>query len=139
MSQKLRVLFVCIANDARSPMAEAILRHLEHDHFEAFSAGITPTQIDPRALETLEHAGISTEGLHSKAIEEFQDHEFDYLVDLCDKASNEEQVLPRSAQVLVWNFADPTTSDQHDPFRHTFQELSDRVRMFTLVKNREIE
>lgn len=136
MSDKLRVLFVCVANDARSPMAEALLRHLESEHFEAHSAGTQATQLDPRTVSTLEHAGVSTEGLRSKSIDEFAGQHFDYLIDLCDKSSDEAWLLPMSKEVLVWNFADPCTSEQADAFRHTFQEISERVRMFTLVKNK---
>ncbi|MGY4531993.1 protein-tyrosine-phosphatase [Pseudomonas sp. TE3786] len=136
MTDKLRVLFVCVANDARSPMAEALLRHLESEHFEAQSAGTRPRPLDPRAIETLEHAGVSAAGLRSKSIAEFAGQHFDYLIDLCDKSSEEEQLLPTSGEALVWNFADPGSSDQADAFRHTFQQISDRVRMFTLVKNR---
>lgn len=137
MTEKRRVLFVCVANDARSPMAEALLRHTDGQHFEAFSAGIHPTAIDPRARSVLEHAGISTEGLRSKSIDEFRGQHFDYLIDLCDKTTDEGDELPSSREVLVWNFADPATSDQHEPFRHTLQEISERLKLFEMVKNRD--
>lgn len=61
MSEKLQVLFVCVANDSRSPMAEASLRLIDSEHFDAHSAGIQPSAIDPRAIEALEHAGIPAE------------------------------------------------------------------------------
>lgn len=136
MTEKRRVLFVCIANDARSPMAEALLRHTDGEHFEAYSAGIRPTAIDPRARGVLEHAGISAEGLRSKSIDEFAGQHFDYLIDLCDKSGDEGDELPASSEVIVWNFVDPVSSAQHDPFRHTLQELSDRLKLFEMVKNR---
>lgn len=137
MTEKRRVLFVCVANDARSPMAEALLRHTDGEHFEAFSAGIHPTAIDPRARSVLEHAGISAEGLRSKSIDEFRGQHFDYLIDLCDKSTDEGDELPASSEVLVWNFVDPAHSEQHDPFRHTLQEISDRLKLFEMVKNRD--
>ncbi|CAD5108637.1 arsenate reductase ArsC [Zestomonas carbonaria] len=136
MTDKLRVLFVCIANDVRSPMAEALLRHADNEHFDAQSAGIRPTALDPRTLEALEHAGVSTDGLRSKSIDEFAGQHFDYLIDLCDKSSDEAELLPHSKEVLVWNFADPAASDRPDAFRHTLQELHERIKMFTVVKNR---
>lgn len=136
MSDKLRVLFVCVANNARSPMAEALLRHLDSEHFEAHSGGIRPEQIDPRAVAALERTGVSAAGLRSKSIDEFSGQHFDYLIDLCDKSSDETQQLPSSENVLVWNFADPCTNAQPDAFRHTCQEINERVRMFSLVKNR---
>ncbi len=60
---KRRVLFVCTANSARSLMAEALLRDMAGDRFEVASAGTEPTRPHPMALQVLEEAGISTEGL----------------------------------------------------------------------------
>ncbi|MNO57461.1 Protein ArsC [compost metagenome] len=137
MADKLKVLFVCIANDARSPMAEALLRHTDDQHFEAYSAGVQPTAVDPRAIDVLEHAGIPVVGLRSKSLDEFSGQHFDYLIDLCDKSSSEEQLLPGSAEVLVWNFADPAASTQPEAFRHAMQEIHERVKMFVMVKTRD--
>ena len=69
--------------------------------------------------------------------DEFRGQHFDYLIDLCDKTTDEGDELPSSREVLVWNFADPATSDQHDPFRHTLQEISERLKLFEMVKNRD--
>ena len=95
MDDRLRVLFVCIANDARSLIAEAVLRHADPEHFEAFSAGVRPISVDPRTLAILEHAGISVAGLRSKPLEEFAGMPFDYLIDLCDKGTDELSDLPQ--------------------------------------------
>lgn len=136
MDDKSRVLFVCVGNNSRSPMAEALLRHTDSAHFEAVSAGIEPEDLDPRALDALAHAGIPTEGLYSKSIDEFAGQSFDYLIDLCEKSTQEEQQLPYSAEVLVWNTPNPAESDRPESFRLTMQELHERIRMFTTVKNR---
>ncbi|VFT03895.1 protein-tyrosine-phosphatase [Pseudomonas aeruginosa] len=108
MTDRLRVLFVCIANDARSLIAEAILRHTDGEHFAAFSAGVRPAGVDPRTLSVLEHAGIPTQGLSSKPLETFAGESFDYLIDLCDKDTDELAQLPHSAQTLAWSCSDPT-------------------------------
>lgn len=136
MSEKKRVLFICMGNDVRSPMAEALLRDMDSEHFEAFSAGIAPCGIDPRTSQALEHAGVSAAGLRSKSIEEFSGQHFDYLIDLCDKANHEEQRLPRSEEALLWNFANPATSERPEAFRQTLQEIHERLMMFDMVKNR---
>jgi ArsR family transcriptional regulator len=44
--------------------------------------------------------------------------------------------LPTSGEALVWNFVDPATSEQPDPFRHTFREIHERVRMFAMRKSK---
>jgi protein-tyrosine-phosphatase len=136
MTSKPRVLFLCTANAARSQLAQALLRHTDSEHFEAFSAGTVPTQVDPRTFDALSHLGVSTEGLRSKSIDEFRDEHFDYVIMLCDKAAEECMSFPRSGEVLAWNFEDPITSTKPDAFRHTLHEIHERIKMFVLVKNK---
>lgn len=136
MTSKARVLFVCTANAARSQLAQALLRHTDSEHFEAFSAGTAPTQVDPHTFEALSHIGVSTEGLRSKSIDEFRDERFDYVITLCDKAAAECLSLPRTGEALAWSFEDPVTSTKPDAFRHTLHEIHERIKMFVLVKNK---
>ncbi len=104
MTRKARVLFVCTANAARSQLAQALLRHTDSEHFEAFSAGTTPTQVDPRTFEALSHIGVSTEGLRSKSIDEFGGERFDYVITLCDKAAAQCLSLPGAGGVIGLEF-----------------------------------
>lgn len=137
MADKFRVLFVCARNDVRSLFAEALLRHTDSSHFEAFSAGLDPIGVDPRTLESFEHIGIETSGLRSKSIDEFEGQQFHYVITLCDKSSEETSRMPTSGEVIVWSFEDPTTSERHEPFRHELQEIHDRIKMFVTVKTRQ--
>jgi protein-tyrosine-phosphatase len=137
MADKFRVLFVCAKNDVRSLMAEALLRHTDSVHFEAFSAGLDASEIDSRTLESLDHIGVDRTGVRSKAIDEFEGQPFDYVVTLCDKSSEEASRMPSSGEVIVWSFEDPTTSERHEPFRHALQEIHDRIKMFVTVKTRQ--
>ncbi len=137
MTDKSCVLFVCARNDVRSVLAEALLRHTDSTHFEAFSGGLEPGEVDPRTLESLEHIGIDTRGLRSKSIDEFEGQEFHYVITLCDKSSEEASRMPTSGEVIVWSFEDPTTSERHEPFRHALQEIHDRIKMFVTVKTRQ--
>ena len=136
MISKARVLFVCTASAARSQLAQALLRHTDSEHFEAFSAGTTPTQVDPRTFEALSHIGVSTEGLRSKSIEELRGERFDYVITLCDKAAAECLSLTGAGEALAWSFEDPVTSVKPDAFRHTLHEIHERIKMFVLVKNK---
>lgn len=137
MNEKLRVVFVCAKNDARSLIAEALLRHTDNEHFEAFSAGLVASEVDSRTLESLDHIGVDATGLRSKAIEEFEGQEFHYVITLCNKTSEEASRMPSSGEVIVWSFEDPVTSERHEPFRHALQEIHDRVKMFVTVKTRQ--
>lgn len=136
MTDKIRVLFVCTANAARSQFAEALLRHTDSEHFEAFSAGTQPGVVDPRTYAALDHLAIDTSGLHSKSIEEFTGERFDYVITLCDKAAQECPTLPGVGEALAWNSEDPVTSSRHDAFRHTLHEIHERIKMFVLVKTK---
>jgi len=117
-------------------LAQALLRHTDSEHFEAFSAGTTPTQVDPRTFEALSHIGVSSEGLRSKSIDEFRGERFDYVITLCDKAAAECLSLPGAGEALAWSFEDPVTSTKPDAFRHTLHEIHERIKMFVLVKNK---
>lgn len=136
MSEKFRVLFVCAKNDVLSLLAEALLRHTDSAHFAVFSAGLTASEIDQRTMEALEHIGVDASGLRSKSIDEFQGQEFDYVITLCDKSSEEASRMPSTDEVMTWNFEDPTTSEKHEPFRHALQEIHDRIKMFVTVTTR---
>lgn len=132
MSLKPRVLFVCTANAARSQIAEALLRSIRPE-YEVFSAGTEPTGVDPKALEALRKADISTIGLHSKPIERFRDQYFDYVIALCSKAGKECQTLSNAGEFLAWDFEDPQTSGRTGAYAKTLEEIRTRLNMFLLV------
>ncbi len=60
--KKTKVLFLCTGNSARSQMAEAYLRHFAGDLYEAHSAGLQPTVINPYTIRVMDEAGVSLEG-----------------------------------------------------------------------------
>ncbi len=64
MSTRLRVLFVCVHNSARSQMAEAFLNHIGKDRFEAESAGLEPTEINPLVIEAMREVSIASHATH---------------------------------------------------------------------------
>lgn len=130
---KRRVLFICTANSARSLMAEALLRHMAGDQFEVVSAGTQPEEPNPLALQLLEEVGIATETLRSKALEDFKDQPWDYVITLCEKASRECVAFKEGAQQIAWDFPDPATSNRHATFALTLKELKERIGLFTLV------
>jgi protein-tyrosine-phosphatase len=136
MAYQTRVLFVCVANAARSQLAEALLRHTDPENFVAFSAGTAPGEVDPRTLEALRSLGVDSRGLRSKSIDEFRFDEFEYIISLCDKSAAECQNLPFEGEKLAWNFEDPVSSTKPDAFRHCLHEIHERIKMFVLVKTK---
>jgi arsenate reductase len=132
------VLFVCSGNSARSQMAEAILRQKGGGDFAAFSAGVEPRGINPLTLRVLGEAAVSAEGLRSKSINEMLDHEFDYVVTVCDRARESCPVFPGAQESLHWGFDDPAEAvgsedERLAVFRRVMGEISRRIDTFILA------
>ena len=68
---KKKVLFLCTHNSARSQMAEGLLRAMHGDRYEAYSAGVVTTSVDPRALRAMLEIGIDISAQRSKSSQEF--------------------------------------------------------------------
>jgi len=80
---KLKVLFLCEHNSARSQMAEGLLRQVYGDKYDVFSAGSNPTQVNPFAIKVMAEIGIDISKQYSKGIEEFRNKEIDLVVSVC--------------------------------------------------------
>jgi len=69
--KRTRVLFVCVGNSCRSPMAEALARHSASDVIEATSAGISPLgHVADLTRKILLEKGVNATGLESKGVRE---------------------------------------------------------------------
>lgn len=141
----LNVLFLCTHNSARSILSEALLNHLDRRaatrRFQAWSAGSSPRpgqRPHPLALEVLQSAGISTEGLRSKSWDEFAAPgapRMDLIITVCDNAAGEVcPVWPGHPATAHWGYADPSAGDAPDEikreaFRHTLHEIGQRLEL----------
>jgi arsenate reductase (thioredoxin) len=130
----IKVLFLCTGNSARSQMAEAFLRKFGVTEFEAFSAGVTPTGINPLTVRVMEEIGFDLSGHRSKGVDEFLGKEhFQYLITLCDDAErNCPTVWPGVNERLHWAFEDPAafegTEDQKlEKFRQVREQIQVKI------------
>jgi protein-tyrosine-phosphatase len=135
------VLFVCTGNSARSIMAEALLRHVGGDRFEASSAGTHPSAVHPDTIRVLDRAGIDTTGLRSKSLDQVRGASFDYVITLCDDARVVCPVFPGADQSLHWGYRDPASVEGTDAerlaaFERVFVQIGERVRQFVVVAGR---
>ncbi|MBI5520861.1 MAG: arsenate reductase ArsC [Desulfovibrio sp.] len=112
---RIRVLFVCGQNSARSQMAEALLDHLAGGRFEAHSAGIEPAPINPLAVAVMAERGIDISKKRTKlvgdAVAELaaRGETFDTVITVCSKAAGVCPFVPGVKVTERWSFDDPGT------------------------------
>ncbi len=128
--RKRTVLFICTGNSCRSQMAEAILRHVAGEKFEALSGGTRPAGVvQPIAIRALERMGVSTEGLESKHLDRFVDCPVNIAITVCDNASAECPSWLGADIKVHWGLPDPTFHPGSEEEREAFcTEIAERIR-----------
>ncbi len=120
-----KLLFMCVQNSARSQLAEAIARHLASPGVTVLSAGSEPAFVRPQAVQVLEEAGISTQGLVSKAVDDIDTTGVEVVVTLCA-----DEVCPAylgTVQRLHWGLSDPAKVEPADKKRDAFRAVRDEL------------
>ncbi|MGA7836495.1 MAG: arsenate reductase ArsC [Ignavibacteriaceae bacterium] len=110
--KKIKVLFVCIHNSARSQMAEAFLNHLGKDKFIAESAGFEPGILNPVVVEVMKETGIDISGNKTKSVFDFfkEGRTYHFVITVCDESAAERcPIFPGIAKKLHWGFKDPSS------------------------------
>ncbi len=124
------ILFLCVANSARSQMAEGVARSMAPPGLEVWSAGSRPARLRPEAIAVLREIGIDISHQRSKAVAEIPASEVDTVVTLCGE--EECPVFLGRATRLHWSLPDPaavagTDEQRLDAFRRTRDELRHRI------------
>jgi arsenate reductase (thioredoxin) len=132
---KTKVLFLCTGNSARSPMAEALLRHHAGDQFEVYSAGLEPKDIHPNTEKVMQEIGIPLTGHYSKNVREYMGKlHFGYLITVCANAEEKcPTTFPGVGRRLHWAFDDPAAFEGTDEenlrkFREVRDQIDERIR-----------
>jgi protein-tyrosine-phosphatase/catechol 2,3-dioxygenase-like lactoylglutathione lyase family enzyme len=107
------VLFLCVANSARSQLAEALARARFGPDVRVASAGSAPSRVHPLALRALDEAGVPTAGLSSKHVDTIDPAGVDLVIVLCAEESC--PVFLGAAPRLDWSMPDPDTKDPAVP------------------------
>ena len=126
------ILFLCVANSARSPMAEGIARSLAPPGMKVSSAGSSPSPVRPQAIQVLEEIGIDISGHRSKGLESIDAGSVDAVITLCA-----EEVCPvflGKAARVHWGLPDPaavagTEETRLNAFRSVRDELLRRLKV----------
>ncbi len=118
------ILFLCVANSARSQMAEGIARALAPDGIAVHSAGSAPASLNPLAVEALAAIGIDIGAHRSKGVDEVPLERIGTIVTLC--AEEVCPFVPAEVERLHWPLADPAAAGESQ--RAAFAKVRDELR-----------
>lgn len=133
----MKILFMCVANSARSQMAEGLARQIFGEKVEVQSAGSNPTQVNPFAIKAMQELGIDISRHFSKTYDQLSPQflgDLNYVITLCA-----EEVCPvivsRTARKIHWPFPDPaghngTAEEQLLRFREVRDQIKARLVKF---------
>lgn len=134
MAEKLKVMFLCTGNSCRSQMAEGWARALKGDLIDAYSAGVEPHGMNPRAIQVMAEAGVDMTAQRSKHVDELQQIPFDYVVTVCDHAHESCPLFPGNTKVIHVGFDDPprlakAAATEEEALGH-YRRVRDEIRAF---------
>ena len=124
------VLFACYQNAVRSPMAEAILKHLGGTRIYVDSCGIRQGDLDPMAVEVLREIDVSLERHRPKTFEQMEDDFFDLIISLSPEAHHRAAELTRTmaCEIEYWPTFDVTIVEGSREMRLTaYRDVRDHL------------
>jgi ArsR family transcriptional regulator, arsenate/arsenite/antimonite-responsive transcriptional repressor / arsenate reductase (thioredoxin) len=148
--RRIAVLFVCTGNSARSPIAEALLRHHTAGRVTVTSAGCRPKpRLHPNTARVLgEEFGIDIAGRQPRHVDTLAGGRFDHVITLCDKAREQCPEFGHQPRRIHWSIPDPAAASDTDQasyraFHHTATEIDTRIRhllpVLTATDRKEVQ
>jgi len=129
------VLFACTRNVVRSPMAEALGRHIFGKEIYFASAGVKRGQTDGFTIAAMEELGIDLTKHRPHTFEDLEDASFDVIVTLSPEAHHKALEFTRTlaTDVIYWPTLDPTAVEGSrerilDAYREVRDGLLDRIK-----------
>lgn len=124
------VLFACTQNAIRSPMAEAIMRHLHGHRVFVDSVGIRATAADPFAVQVMDEIGIDISRHKAKTFDDLEDTSFDLVITLSPEAQHRAVEMTRTmaCEVEFWNTHDPSVIEgSRDTVLDAYRQVRDTL------------
>jgi arsenate reductase len=137
MERKRNVLFLCTHNSSRSQMAEAFLRKYAGDRFNAYSAGLDPTELHPMTRQVMREVGLDLEGQYAKGVQTYLGKLWvSHLVVVCETANRRCPHAWPGLEIqerLFWPFDDPVEAEGSEEerlgkFRQVRDQIEQRIR-----------
>ena len=129
------VLFCCSLNSVRSPMAEALMKHLFGSKVYIDSVGVRSGELDNFAVAVMDEIGIDLTRHRPKIFEDLEDDSFDLIISLSPEAQHSAVEMTRTmaCEVEFWNTFDPTIIEgsreiRLDAFREVRDGLMQRIK-----------
>lgn len=125
------VLFACTRNAVRSPMAEALLKHLLGHRVYVDSTGVRAGEIDPFVIEVMDEIGIDLSRHRSKSFDDLEDTSYDLIVSLSPEAQHKAVELTRTmaCEVELWNTFDPSIVEGNREIRlEAYRQVRDELK-----------
>jgi len=123
------VLFLCVANSARSQMAEGLAKRMLGPSVRVQSAGSKPSKVNPYAVEVMSEIGIDLGSHHSKSVDTIEPSTVDTVITLC--AEEVCPVILGQLRRLHWPIPDPASDDPNltrDQLLARFRTARDEIR-----------
>lgn len=133
------VLFLCTENACRSQMAEGLVNHDLAGEVKAFSAGVRPTRVNPRAIRAMAELGIDISGHHSKSVDDLTGQKFDLVITVCDAAQEQCPFFPGPTEVMHVGFPDPAkATGSEEEIMAQFRKVRDdmRAKLIPLIREK---
>ena len=131
----MNILFLCVANSARSQIAEGLAKAMLGSNHNIQSAGSIPSgKVHPHAIATMKDIGIDLSDHYSKSTDDLDDNflqNLDYAITLC--AEEVCPVLPGSANSLHWMNEDPA-NDTYTEVQLQNSFMTTRENIYKLIK-----
>jgi arsenate reductase len=125
MTEKKKVLFVCVENSCRSQIAEAFAHIHGGDEIEAYSSGSRPSGVvNPKAIETMREIGYDLSTHSSKSLDEIPDVTYDFVATM---GCGDECPFIRATVREDWQIPDPKHMPPEE-FRQVRAEIERRVK-----------
>ena len=138
----LKVLFLCTENACRSQMAEGLVNHDLAGQVQAWSAGVRPSRVNPRAVQVMAELGIDISHHRAKSVDDLAGEAFDLVITVCDQAQQQCPIFPGETQVMHVGFPDParatgTEAEVMVAFRQGRDALREQLVPLLREKSRE--
>lgn len=137
----MNILFLCVANSARSQIAEGLAKEILGSDYNIQSAGSQPSGVvNPLAVKSMQEINIDIASHHSKSIsdlnKDFIDN-LDYVITLC--AEEICPVIISKAKKLHWSNPDPASANGTEAERlNAFRVVRDNIKKTMQEFYREI-